>query len=66
MQLYDRHGRDLDFISSINRDGKGITDVSKDDMSFLDDTAFKMTRLSISDNTFVAHSINTYTVKLKK
>lgn len=59
------YGNELIFISSINRDGKGVTDLSKDDMSFVNNTIFKLTSLSISNKTFIASEMNAYVVKFK-
>lgn len=58
-------GKDLEFISIIHRDGKGVTDVSEKDMSHEDNTNFKLTCLSISNQTYIASEFLTYVVKKK-
>ncbi len=59
-------GKDLIFISLINRDGSGTVDLSKKDMSNLDNTEFTITHLSGTLHTFIASEFNSYVVKFKK
>jgi hypothetical protein len=64
-EIQKMYGRDLIFISRINADGKGITDVSLDNMSFENNTKFTLIYLSMSQKTLIASEMSTYTVKLK-
>ena len=62
------YGKELIFISSIKRDGSGtnLFDYHSNDMSHLDNTKFSITRLSISEDTYIACEFNSFIVKLKK
>lgn len=64
--------KDMIFISQINRDGSGTTPVSE---SYLDtmlnnplckNDVFKVRRLSLSEDTYIAMGFNSFVVKLKK
>ena len=57
--------KDLEFISQINRDGKGITDLSRADMGYKDDVKFKLYSLSLTQKTHIAHGFNSYIVTIK-
>lgn len=66
-----KFAHELIFISQINRDGSGTTPVSK---SYLDcmlnnsccvNDKFKIRRLSITEDTYLAMGFNTFVVKLK-
>ena len=59
-----KKGKKLNFISWIKRDGSGTEPIEKD-MSYFDETKFKMSRLSLSNDTWVASGFNSYVVKLK-
>lgn len=61
-----KKGKELVFISQINSDGNGIADVSKEDMTHLDNDKFVINSLSLSNKTFIASEFNSYVVKLKK
>jgi hypothetical protein len=72
-----KYGKELEFISWIKRDGSGVipagTEWNKDsrhpktdDMSYLDDTQFKIISLSMTYKTFIASGFNTWVVKLKE
>lgn len=59
-------GKDLIFISRIERDGSGVVMIkSQDQTSFWAETEFELNRLSISENTWIASEFNSYVVKLK-
>lgn len=60
-----RKGKDLHFISSINRDGSGTEKVSEDIVNFIENEWFEVNRLSITLNTYIASGFNSYVVKLK-
>lgn len=63
---------ELEFISQINRDGSGTKKVSEDylkamlENSLMKDELFKVHRLSLSENTFIAMGFNSFVVKLKE
>ncbi len=57
-------GSELLFISKINRDGKSVDILSKTPKSELQ-TVFKLTSLSLSNETFIASEFNSYVVKIK-
>ena len=67
-----KYGNELIFISQINRDGSGTTPVSEKYLKILstDDNRFrehfKMHRLSLSEDTYIAHGFNAFVVKLKQ
>lgn len=58
-------GKDLIFISSIKRDGSGTADVSKENMSHLDNDEFHISCLSMTESTYIAMAFNSFVVKLK-
>jgi hypothetical protein len=58
-------GKDLIFISQINRDGNGTTDVSSLNMTFNDDENFTINCLSLTNETYIASGFNSYVVKIK-
>lgn len=58
-------GAQLIFISQINRDGKGVTDKSNEDMSHIFEEDFEINSLSITQGTFIASQFNSYVVKIK-
>jgi hypothetical protein len=62
----------LDFISWINRDGSGTVPVPEDMLECMlqndltKNKKLKLTRLSISQGTFIAIGFNSFVVKIKK
>lgn len=58
-------GKELLFVSHIKRDGSGTTDVSKENMTHLNETEFYLKRLSITNKTFIASEFNAYVVRLR-
>lgn len=63
----EKLGRDLIFISQINRDGSGTdTNISNDYISMMQDDVFKIFHLSLSEKTFIAIEFNSFVVKLKE
>lgn len=58
-------GRELIFISQINRDGSGTTPVKEDYLEMLQSEKFDVTRMSLSENTFIASGFNSFVVKVK-
>jgi|HubBroStandDraft_2_1064218.scaffolds.fasta_scaffold605615_1 hypothetical protein len=57
-------GKDLIFISRIERDGKSITEIIED-MKHVDAVAFNLNCLSITEGTYIAIDVNSYVVKLR-
>lgn len=60
-----KKGKYLEFISRILRDGSGTVNVKDKDMRHLNNTKFSMSRLSITENTWIASEFNSYVVKIK-
>jgi len=58
-------GRELEFISRIERDGSGTTPVEKDYIEKMNDDEFRLMNLSLSQKTFIAGHMNVFVVKLK-
>jgi len=64
--------KDLEFISIINRDGSGTKPVKKSylkamlENKFMKDELFKVRRLSLTEDTFIAMGFNSFVVKIKK
>lgn len=56
-------GSQLVFITQIDRNGKGVTDVSQEDMSAYDDIKFEVNCLSITHSTYIACAFNSFVVK---
>jgi hypothetical protein len=57
----------LEFISEIKRDGTGVKQVLPSHVKFLEDNNeyFDLFSLSTKENTYVAHGLKCYVVKLK-
>lgn len=60
-----KFGHELEFISWINRDGSGTVVVPKDQEEWAQNELFKLNRLSISEDTWIASGFNSYVVKIK-
>ena len=58
-------GKDLVFISRIMRDGSGVEILKDIDMSYHNETEFKIISLSILNETYLASNFNLYIVKFK-
>lgn len=62
---------ELEFVSQIKRDGSGTHPVSESYLKTMlenklcKDNDFKLERLSISENTYIAFNFNAFVVKLK-
>ncbi len=62
-----KFGKELIFISQINRDGSGVnTDISERYIEMMSDDLFHLTHLSLSEKTFIASEFNSFVVKLKE
>ena len=63
--------KDLIFISQIKRDGSGtfpVSDAYLNSMlnnSLMNEEKFKLHRLSITENTYIASGFNSFVVKIK-
>ena len=60
-----KFGKDLIFISRISRDGSGTVKCEMENLNN-NNTQFKMTCLSLSQETYIASEFNSYIVKIKK
>jgi len=66
-----RKAKDLVFISQINRDGNGTIPVPESykksmlENRLMKNTDFRLHRLSISEDTYIAFNFNAFVVKLK-
>jgi hypothetical protein len=62
----EKKGKELIFISQINRDGSGTnTNVLKEYIDMMQNDTFKVFHLSLSEKTFIAMEFNSFVVKLK-
>lgn len=57
-------GKELEFISRISRDGKGIIEMTEVDIHYLDDEKFELYSLSLTLKTHIACGFNIYVVKI--
>lgn len=60
-----KFGKELDFISQINRDGSGTSPISTSYLELMQEEKFKLRCLSMSEKTFIASYFNSFVVKLK-
>jgi hypothetical protein len=62
---------ELIFVSQIKRDGSGTNKVAKSyleamlENSLMEKETFHLIRLSITENTYIAHGFNSFVVKIK-
>lgn len=61
-----KFGRDLDFISQINRDGAGTSSISEKYIEILNGEELDLTCLSLTEETYIASGFNSFVVKIKK
>jgi hypothetical protein len=67
-----KRAEELEFISIINRDGKGVSEVPQSYLdacktnSLMRDDYYSLHPLSITEGTFIAFNFNAYIVKIKK
>ncbi|MCH8479165.1 MAG: hypothetical protein LAT56_14665 [Wenzhouxiangella sp.] len=60
-------GSELEFISQIKRDGSGVEKMNVTDPdATINHTEFRLQRLSITKDTYIAQNFYTYVVKLKE
>ena len=60
-----KKGKNLVFISQIKRDGSGVLEV-KSPNNWMKKEKFRLVRLSISEDTWIAVNFNLYVVRIKK
>lgn len=69
-----KKGKKLEFISFIKRDGSGTIAIGTknlkdypqtDCVNYLNEVKFKLTTLSLSEETYIASEFNSFVVKLK-
>ena len=58
-------GSKLEFISWINRDGSGVSEIPEGYLKLLQDEKFKLICLSITEGTYIASNMNLFVVRLK-
>jgi len=63
---YTAKGKELIFLSNIQRDGSGTESVANVDMKHLNETVFKISCLSITNRTYIASEFNSYVVRYKE
>lgn len=63
--MQNKKGKELEFISRIERDGKGIVLMDKHPIHE-DNTSFELNALSLTKGTYIACEFNSYVVKIKK
>jgi hypothetical protein len=67
-----KKAHELEFISQINRDGSGTTEVKGEYLKFLlenpvaKDDYYELHQLSLTEQTYIAFNLNVFVVKLKK
>lgn len=74
MEIYKvlKKAHELEFISVIDRDGKGVSKVAESYLescetnSLMKDEYYELHSLSITQETFIAFNFNAYVVKIKK
>lgn len=59
-------GYDLKFISKIKRDGSGTEKLTEEEELLNNSEKFNLTRLSISEDTYIASGFNSFVVKIKQ
>ena len=61
-----KQGKELEFISSINRDGSGTETIPESTINFIQKEWFHVHSLSITLKTYIACGFNSYVVKLRQ
>ena len=56
---------ELIFISQINRDGSGVSNITESYLDCMKDDYFDLICLSMTERTFIAFNMNVFIVKLK-
>ncbi len=68
----EKKAHELEFISQIKRDGSGTVKVRKSYLKsmlenpLMKDEYFRLHRLSLTEDTFIAFNFNAFVVKVKK
>ncbi len=69
--IIQKFPHELEFISQINRDGKGVSEVSQSFLkacetnSLMKNELYDLYCLSVTEGTFIAQNFNSYVVKIK-
>lgn len=58
-------GKDLIFISWINRDGSGVNPVRQELIDIMQEDNFEVNCLSLTEKTYIACGFNSFVVRLK-
>lgn len=66
MEIVIKKGKELDFISQIERDGSGTSPVAADYIEMMKEDNFKINSLSLSEKTLIACGFNSFVVRLKE
>jgi len=61
-----KKGSELEFLSLIGRDGTSIYPARKSFIAMMQNETFKLERLSLSQDTYIAFNMSVFTVKIKK
>lgn len=62
----EKEGFELDFISIVLRDGSGTKPLRDEQKKYFSTIKWKIKRLSISENTYLAFNTSVCVVKIKK
>ncbi len=63
--MKEKQGKELEFISQINRDGSGTTDLKEGYAHFMRNDKFRVTILSMTQKTHIASGFNSFVVRIK-
>ena len=63
--MRNRKGTDLEFICRINRDGSGVEKLTEKQIDSFKKYNYKLIRLSITENTYIASNMSLFVVKIK-
>lgn len=63
--LFKVSGKDLIFISRIDRNGMGVTIMDEYNINHLNNDVFELHSLSITFGTYIACGFNSYVVKMR-
>lgn len=63
--MRNRKGTDLIFICRINRDGSGVEKLTEKQIDSFKKYNYKLIRLSITENTYIASNMSLFVVKIK-
>ena len=61
-----KKGKELEFISIINRDGSGTSKIEEGYVEMMKEDTFEVRCLSLTEKTFIASCFNSFVVRLKE